>query len=201
MSDPQKPPPRVATQGSAPPKASNPNLRVMSAARTAPPPAEQGPLSARLKSGAENTALNVVGILRDTWADFRSSDRFFKYKALILGSWIALTVLTFAVSCPGGDLDAKNRLGARLVTAGEPSRPIYMIVNDSEKSWTDVLVVVNAQYRAAVADVEAHGNLTLTPKQLIGPNGKLAPTDLRITDLELRTGNGKTKLLKEGQPQ
>ena len=43
-----------------------------------------------IRSQAESTALNVVAILRETWEDFRNADRYFKFKAAILGAWAVL---------------------------------------------------------------------------------------------------------------
>jgi hypothetical protein len=49
--------------------------------------------------------------------------------------------------------------------------------------------------------VEARDAVTVTPRQLLGPGGKVAPLDLRATDVELRTSDGKARLMKEGQEQ
>ena len=75
----------------------------MSAARGDPLPLDEDglPLQTRLRDGAENTALNVVAILREVWEDFRNADRYFKYKAAILAAWAVLSLVGVGVACPG----------------------------------------------------------------------------------------------------
>ncbi|HZX41971.1 MAG TPA: hypothetical protein VFE93_09050, partial [Myxococcaceae bacterium] len=61
--------------------------RTVSANRSEPLPLDDDglPVQTRIRSEAESTALNVVAILRETWEDFRNADRYFKFKAAILG--------------------------------------------------------------------------------------------------------------------
>ena len=182
----------------------NPGMKVISASRAEPPPPEPDnkKIQEKLKEGATETALNAVGILRDTYDDFKRSDRFFKYKALIIASWVGISCVTLIASCPRSELDAKNRLGARLAPRPtDPNRPAVTIFNDSDKPWSDVTIVVNDKYRAAMPQVEPHDAVTVTPRQLLGPGGKVAPPDLRATDVELRTADGKARLMKEGLEQ
>jgi hypothetical protein len=212
------PPPQVGTPRTSAPKpalprapapASTPQRPAGAAPPSVPPihartsglklKPQHADVKQRLREGALDTVLNAASMLRDVWSDFRSSDRYFKFKALILGTWVVLTLSTFAVACPES-LDARNRLGARLVLAGEETRPIYMLVNDSDDPWEDVIVVVNGKYRTAAGRVEPKGGtLTLTPKQLKADNDAAVPPDLRIRDLQLRTSDGETFLMKEGE--
>jgi hypothetical protein len=190
----ESPPRRATTDPGA--------LRVVTAARAEPlQPAPEGKVSARLKENAADTALNVVAILRDTWDDFRNSDRFFKYKALILGVWLALSLAAIVVAWPEQTAPA-NRIGARLVTTRVTDTPVFMIVNESGSRWEDVVVVVNQRYRAAVAFVSAEtpeNTLTLEPRRLLGENGQPAPTTLKVTELEVRTARGKAQLIQDGR--
>lgn len=193
-----------SSSGAAPRSSSGERLRAVSAARMQPikaAPLPQGPLSARLKDGAADTALNVFGILRDLVDDFRSSDQFFKYKALIVVAWLALSGATLFVACPGGQ-GPQNNIGARLVTSRVADTPVFMIVNDSGEEWTDVTVVVNNSFRAAVARVGGappDNNLTLEPKKLLGEAGKPAPADLKVMSLVVRTADGEAQLVHNGQ--
>jgi len=179
---------------------SNPGtMKAVSAARAQPlAPKTEALTSDRLKSGAANTALNVLSIFRELWEDFRSSNRFFKYKAGILVAWLGLSVSGFVVACPQSG--EANNISAHLVVAGEANQPIYMIKNSGNEPWKDVVVVVNDQYRAAFAQILPNGDITLTPKLLTGPNGKPAPKDLNVADLEVQTADGATRLLRGGVP-
>jgi len=153
-----------------------------------------------LREGAIDTMLNAASTLADVWDDFRRRDRFFKYKAAIVAAWVVLSITSLFVAFSGSLLDSKNRLGARLVLAGDASRPVYMIVNDSSDAWHEVTVIANHHYRTAVGMVEPRGGtLTFIPKQLKGDLDTAAPADLRISDLQLRTDDGNAWLMKEGE--
>ena len=175
--------------------------RVLTAARsgTVPLDADGEPLPSRLREGATSTALNVFAILRETWEDFRNADRYFKYKAIILAAWGVLGLFGIGVACPAPSVHRDASLGARLVVGAQSERPALVLHNESDAAWQDVLIVVNGRYRAAVSHVEPHAFITVTPKQLMGDNGKLAPSDLQATDVELRTSKANAVLLEHGE--
>lgn len=203
MTDGPKPPERASQPPGSTNPSSPPAQRALSAERTTPLPAQPVPAgravqARRLAGGAQDAALNLAGLLRDALGDFRRRDRFFKYKAAILGLWLALSALSVAVAWPRAGLSA-GRLGARLVLNTEVRPPIMMILNEGDEPWEDVTVVVNERYRASPGRVQPGGSLTLTPKQLLGDNGALAPADLAIRDLELRTSEGNVRLLEDGE--
>jgi len=179
--------------------------RSVTATRGEPLPLDEDglPLQTRLRSGAESTALNVVAILRETWEDFRNADRYFKVKAAILGAWAVLSMAGVFVACPGAPplLGPSTSLGARLIMGEEPEHPAYVLSNESDRAWEEVVVVVNHRFRAAVDHVEPRAFVTITPKQLMGENGVLAPFNLKATDIELHTKKGSVLLLKDGQRQ
>ena len=94
---------------------------------------------------------------------------------------------------------ADESLGARLVVGDESERPALVLHNESDIAWQEVLIIVNGRFRAAISHVEPHAFVTVTPKQLLGDNGKVAPSDLRATDVELRTNKSSVVLLEHGQ--
>ena len=179
--------------------------RSVSATRSEPLPLDEDglPIQTRLRSEAESTALNVVAILRETWEDFRNADRYFKFKAGILAAWAVLSLTGVFVACPGAPpiLGPSTTLGARLIMGEEPEHPAYVLSNESDRAWEEVVVVVNHTFRAAISHVEPRAFVTITPKQLMGDNGKLAPFNLKATDIELHTRKGSVLLLKDGQLQ
>jgi len=158
---------------------------------------QPGDVKQAVRERAIDTVLNAASMLADMWDDFRRRDRFFKYKAAIVATWAVLSITSFFVAFPS---DSKNRLGARLVMAGDASRPVYMIVNDSGDTWHEVTVIANNRYRTAVGLVEPRGGtLTFIPKQLKGDQDTAPPSDLQISDLQLRTDDGSAWLMKEGE--
>ena len=121
--------------------------RTVSATRNEPIELDEDglPLQTRIRSQAESTALNVVAILRETWEDFRNADRYFKVKAAILGAWAVLSLAGVWVACPGAPviLGPSTALGARLIMGEEPEHPAYVLSNESDRAWEEVVVVVN----------------------------------------------------------
>lgn len=196
---------RPVRQPSQPPRpsVSNPNLQgVRSAMRSQPlAPEQKGPASARLKEGAADTLLNSISILGEVVEDFRSSDKYFKYKAMVLSTWFLLMIGAFGIGCPSSG--PSNDISAVLVVSGDSGRQIYMVKNDGTDVWQDVEIVVNGQYRSTQSQIAAEGgNLTLSAAVLFDEAGKRAPSALQITDIvvKVREPEGEVTLLQGGAP-
>lgn len=175
------------------------NMRVMTATREMPLPKAkpEGPLGQRLASGASDLALNAASIGREALEDFRRSDRFFKYKVLIVAAWAVLSTTSMGIACQGAG-DPTLDFGAKVVVL-TGQRPAVMISNKSDEPWLDVTLIVNGDYRASVARVEPGKDVTITPKQLLGPDGKVAPADLVFRHVVMRTDDGKATLVEDGK--
>jgi hypothetical protein len=172
--------------------------KVQSAARNTPlPPSARRVTGEHLAIATKDTALNVAGLLRDLLDDFKSSDRYFKYKALVVVCWLGLAVTSVGVACPS--TGATNSIGARLVIAGEASSPIYMVKNDSPTAWQDVEVLVNGTYRSTSSQVDPNRDITLSPVVLYDSTGNRAPGNLKITDITVQVGaDDKATLFENG---
>lgn len=189
---------------SAPPRpasVSAPRLQaVQSAARAQPlAPVERGLSGARLREGAADTLLNSFSILGEVVEDFRNSDRFFKYKAMVISLWLLLAIGSFGIACPS--TGPSNDINAVLVVSGEASAPIYMIKNESSDVWKDVEIVVNGKYRSTMTQMEPEGgNTTLSSAVLFDDSGKRAPSTLPISDIvvKVRDPEGEVALLRDG---
>lgn len=185
---------------------SNPRMQVVRSAARPDAPTGNEPrkklTSTALKAGAVDTLLNSVSILGEVVEDFRSQDRFFKYKALVLTTWALLTIGAFGVACP--TTGPSNNINARLVVSGEAGNPIYMVKNESPDSWQDVEIIVNGEYRSTMSQIEPNGgNVTLSPAVIFDANGNRAPSKLRIVDIEVRVREPEENvvLLRGGTPQ
>ena len=156
---------------------------------------------AKLKEGFIDTLMNSVSILAEMMEDFRSSDRFFKYKAGVLGVWIFMTVSTFAVACPGQG--PSNDIDAQLIVGTGSGGQVYSVKNGSSARWLTVKVVVNSAYVTTLNQVERDGQVPLYPSVLYDTNGAHAPADLNITDIvvDVDEPSGQVHLLKGGQVQ
>jgi hypothetical protein len=194
--------PRGTPSSANVPRVTQTNPRVMSAARAAPLPKEQqqGQLGQKLKAESANVALNTLSIVKEKVQEFREQDRFFKYKAFIVGGWLALSVITFGATCARG-VKQTGDFGAKLVLI--PSRSSVSILNKSDEPWTDVTIIVKddrgAEWRASVAAVAPAKEVTISPKQLLGASGQAAPSDISIRGLEMRTSEGRALLLEDGK--
>jgi hypothetical protein len=195
---------RPARSGNTPaPTSSGPRFQqVRSAARAdAPAPEPKRAMSReRLQEGAVDILLNSVSILGEVIEDFRSSDRFFKYKALVLAAWLALAFGAVGVASyttgPGNDI------AARLITGGDGSS--YLVSNESSDDWQDVEITVNGAWRATESRVRASGGtVALNPAVIFDARGNRAPSSLDITDIQVRVVDPEATvvLLKAGVPQ
>ena len=156
----------------------------------------------RFKDGAVDTLLNSVSILGEVIEDFRSSDQFFKYKALVLTTWALLTVGAFGVACL--NTGPSNDINARLIVSGEASNPIYMVKNESGEAWQDVEITVNNGFKSTMSQIAPNGgNITLSPAVVFDAAGNRAPSSMRITDIEIRVRDPEESvvLLRGGVPQ
>lgn len=190
---PSAPPPR--------PSVSNPRLQqVQSAARAQPlAPEERKITTQRLREGAADTILNSFSILGEVVEDFRSSDRFFKYKAMVISLWFLLAIGSFGVACPS--TGPSNDINAVLVVSGDASLPIYMIKNESTETWQDVEIIVNGTYRSTMSQMPGEGgNATLSSAVLFDEKGNRAPSKLQFTDIvvKVREPEAEVSLLRGG---
>ncbi len=162
-------------------------------------PVDRGLSSARLREGAADTLLNSFSILGEVVEDFRSSDRFFKYKAMVISLWFLLAIGSFGIACPSSG--PSNDINAMLVVSGEAAAPIYMVKNESNDVWKDVEITVNGKYRSTMSQLPGEGgNTTLSAAVLFDDTGKRAPSSLPITDIvvKVRDPEGEVALLKNG---
>lgn len=197
----ERPPSQPPADPSGRPQ-SGPQKAVRSAARSQPlAPEEKADASTRLKEGASDTLLNTVSILGEVIEDFRNSDRFFKYKALVLSLWGLLMIGAFGVACPSSG--PSNDISAVLVVSGEANKPIYMVKNDSADPWLDVEILVNGKYRATMSQLAVGGGATLSPAVLFDERGQRAPSGLSVTEIQVhvRDPESDVVLLRSGVPQ
>ncbi|MBL8917265.1 MAG: hypothetical protein JNJ54_00260 [Myxococcaceae bacterium] len=194
------PPPPSGPVKSTP---STPGARAMRSAQRDQPLAPEAPKKldkAALKEGAVDTLLNSVSILSEIAEDFRTSDRFFKYKAAVLVGWLMLSFTSVGVAC--ADRGPSNDINATLVQAGDASQPVYLVKNESMEVWHDVEVLVNGQYRATLATMDRNGgSIALSPAVLFDEGGKKAPSNLVITDIVVTVSepDESVTLLRGGQ--
>jgi hypothetical protein len=173
---------------------------VQSAARAQPlSPEDRKITGQRIREGAADTILNSFSILGEVVEDFKSSDRFFKYKAMVISIWLLLAVGAFGVACPS--TGPSNDINAVLVVGNDGVQAVYMVKNESSEAWQDVEIIVNGQYRSTMSNMPAEGgNATLSSAVLFDDKGKRAPNGLTITDIvvKVRDPEAEVSLLQGG---
>ncbi len=192
--------PRVSSPGM---RVSSAGMKVMTAARSAPLEKKaEGPVGKRLASEASNQALNVFSVLKEKLEEFRSSDRFFKAKAGIIGGWAFISLVSIVIACPSQGVKTAE-LGARVTVLPNADRPkaapSLTVTNTDEAPWENVIFTVNGKYKAIVVKIDSGGIYTLTPKSLLGPLGPM-PSDERFINAEMKTDDGQAELVKDGVP-
>lgn len=121
-------------------------------------------------------------------SDFRSSDRFFKYKAAILAGWFVLSAATLGLSCSGGP--AQNSLHAHTQVTRVLDDQSLLLRNDSGSAWKEVRLTLNGKYTAYAAEIAPGGKFVLAVKQFVGPEGEVPAKDLRPATLRLSCSEG-----------
>lgn len=142
----------------------------------------------RLKEGAIDTILNSVSIFGEMVDDFRNSDKFFKYKAMVVATWFILSLSSLVVACPAntGGVET-NDIGAQLLENRDEHPPVYTVKNDSADTWNSVVITVNGRYKSTLNRLEGNGGtITLTSAVLFDeqgtrPSSKLVIQDIRVT--------------------
>lgn len=195
---PQAPPPELELDIPKPKPSVSGGVR--SAARAAPLPEEKKKLTKEaVREGAIDVLLNSFSILREIAEDFRNSDRYFKYKALVLSVWVMLVATSVGVSCAGGVQG--NSFGARLIVAGDTKDRAYMVKNDSDDDWQNVQITVNGKYYVTAEQLRPYGDISLSPRLMFDEHGKEAPASLVISEIHINCSEGDAYLLRGGELQ
>jgi hypothetical protein len=120
--------------------------------------------------------------------DFRSRDRYFKYKAGIIAGWAAISVVTLGISCGGGPKE--NRLHARTQVTQVLDDQTLLIRNDSSSDWKEVHLTLNSRFTAYTPEIAAGGKFVIAVKQFVGPEGEVPAKDLKPQFLKVACSEG-----------
>jgi hypothetical protein len=147
-------------------------------------PARPAPLAA---------AARVTGAAKDLATDlaegFRKSDRSFKRRTAVVGTWVVLALASVWIACPPSG--PTNALGAvaRLETGGIMGNQV-LVQNDGPDLWTDVSFTLDEGWRLERRTVRAGDKLVLSVSAF-SKDGQQAPSDLRPRRLTVECAEGK----------
>ncbi|MCM2333210.1 MAG: hypothetical protein NDI82_04600 [Anaeromyxobacteraceae bacterium] len=157
-------------------------------------PARPDPLAA---------AARVTGAAKDLATDltegFRKSDRGFKLRTAVVGTWVLLALMSVWIACPPSG--PSNALGAvaRLDTGGIMGNQV-LVQNESKDLWTDVVLTLDDGWRLERRTVRGGDRLVLSVSAFT-KDGQGAPSDLKPRQLTIECAEGKaTWPLGAGKP-
>jgi hypothetical protein len=125
------------------------------------------------------------------WAeDLKRSDRFFKMRLGVLGTWLLLSLVTLWVACPSSG--PSNSLGADVQVLRESlvGGEQLMVRNESTDIWTDVVLTLDEGWRYEHRTVRPHDQLVL-PMSHFRKGDQAAPREFRPHTLTIECGQGK----------
>jgi hypothetical protein len=148
-------------------------------ARTDPRTAAPKPLPSRLGE-------RLAG-----WADaFRRSDRFFKMRAGVVGTWVLLSLVTLYAACPSSG--PANALGADVQVLRESlvGGQQLLVRNESTEIWTDVVLTLDEGWRYEHRTMRPHDQLVLSMSHF-RKGEQAAPREFRPRALTIECGQGR----------
>jgi len=158
---------------------------------TQPPRTDPLAAAARVTGAAKELA----GGLAD---DFRRSDRPFKLRTGIVGTWIVLALMSIWVACPPSG--PQNGLGAvaRLEAGGIMGTQV-LVQNDGSSHWTDVALTLDGAWRAEQRTVRAGDKLVLALSSF-AKGGQPPPAELVPKQLRIECAEGRVTLQLGARP-
>jgi hypothetical protein len=142
------------------------------------------------------TAVRVTGAAKDLATDlaegFRKSDRPFKLRTAVVGTWLALAFVSIWVACPPAT-GPTNSLGATVRLDRTSVGPAITVINEGQEVWTEVAVRLDGGWRWEKATIRpAETNVIQISR--FSQNGQPAPEDLRTAQVFLRCRQGEVVL-------
>jgi hypothetical protein len=137
----------------------------------------------------------MTGAARDFASDltegFRKSDRSFKLRTAVIGTWLLLALVSAWVACPATGPTNSLGLVARLDTGGIMGNQV-LVQNESRELWTDVVFLLDDGWTLERRTVRAGDKLVLSISAFT-KDGQAAPSDLKPRLLTVRCSEGSVK--------
>lgn len=141
------------------------------------------------RAAAQRLGTAAWDLVGEVAQGYKKSTRYFKLRAGIVGTWLALSFLTMWLACPGSG--ASNGLGAQVgatvVTEGLGMQ--VLVENRSSRAWTNVVMVLDDGWRLERPWVQA-GEKVVVPIGAFTREGASAPHDLKPRTLSIDCEEG-----------
>ncbi len=150
-----------------------------------PPPARQTPPSA-----SPALAERVGGLVTPWVESLKRSDRFFRMRAGIVGSWLLISLVTMWAACPSSG--PSNSLGADVQVLRDSlvGGQQLLVRNESTELWTDVVLTLDEGWRREHKTMRPHDQLVLSMSDF-AREGLPAPRDLKPRRLTVECEQGR----------
>jgi hypothetical protein len=115
--------------------------------------------------------------------DFRKSDKYFKYKAAVVASYVAIALLTLVIFIPGGELNQINAevtLSKAEIIGGR----YFLVSNLSSNEWKNIKLILNQTYTAQHPSIGAGKKVPFFLSAFIDRQSK--PPSVKMPVLSLR---------------
>jgi hypothetical protein len=121
--------------------------------------------------------------------ELRRSDRFFRARLAVAGTWVLLALVTVWVACPSSG--PTNPLGAEVQLLRESlvGGQQLLVRNESDRIWTDVVLTLDDDWRYRHPTLRPHDQLVLSMGHF-RKGEEAAPRDLRPRTLAVECEQG-----------
>jgi len=141
-------------------------------------------------------AQRVRDIARDLAADvsdsYRKTNRYLRFRAAIVGSWVLLALVSLYTACPSSG--PTNELSAEVTLLPETIVGQQISVsNGSREMWTEVKLTLDGQWTHEIRTVRAGQNVVVGVTKF-KRDGASAPQDLKPKTIEIRCDQGSVDL-------
>jgi hypothetical protein len=148
-----------------------------------------------VKTAAFDAVYGARSQAEQIWDDFKGSDRFFKYKAAIVGSWLLISIATVIIASTGGQrplIDTSNAIGAfgKFQRSADLGVSALLLENHSSDTWKQVALTLDGAYSSLVPKIAPGGRAVIELRKFNGAAGGTPPADLRPQRLEIRCSEG-----------
>jgi hypothetical protein len=139
----------------------------------------------------------AVGMATDLASDvvegLRRSDRSFRLKAGVVGTWLLLSVVTLWVACPGSG--PANSLGAVARLQSTSVGPVISVKNDTDGTvWTEVALVLDDTWRYERRRTIRAGDTITARVEDFNRDGSPPPADYRPQKLTVQCQQGRVSI-------
>ncbi len=143
---------------------------------------------------AGDLGFRVPSFLREQWSDFRTSDRYFKLKGLIVTLWVAVSLasLIVAFGSSGVASPESNDLGAYVRKQKASLGWSLLIHNTTDDAWTGCQLSLNGGF-IHVKPMIAPGEKVVVGVAQFQKDGQAPPSDEEPRTLRIRCKEGDTE--------